>query len=103
MLKPQKSPNYDRPPFKAWGCACYSPATSGEAGAVGAERARPDQLLTLGGLQDKAVSIERDVRVVFSRADRIMVLGEGAVLAGGTPGEIAAGGLAQAAYLGQAA
>jgi branched-chain amino acid transport system ATP-binding protein len=49
------------------------------------------------------VLIEHDMRVVFHLADRIMVLAEGAVLAEGTPGEIAANEEVQAAYLGQAA
>ena len=35
--------------------------------------------------------IEHDMRVVFHLADRIMVLAEGAVLAEGTPAEIAEG------------
>jgi branched-chain amino acid transport system ATP-binding protein len=49
------------------------------------------------------VLIEHDMRVVFHLADRIMVLGEGAVLAEGTPGEIAQNERVQAAYLGKAA
>ena len=49
------------------------------------------------------VLIEHDMRVVFHLATRIMVLAEGAVLAEGTPGEIAADERVQAAYLGQAA
>ncbi|MBI3526114.1 MAG: ABC transporter ATP-binding protein [Betaproteobacteria bacterium] len=49
------------------------------------------------------VLIEHDMRVVFNLADRIMVLAEGAVLAEGTPGEIAASEVVQAAYLGKAA
>ena len=55
-----------------------------------------DQKLTI-------VLIEHDMRVVFHLADRIMVLAEGAVLAEGTPAEIAANEAVQAAYLGQAA
>jgi len=55
-----------------------------------------DQKLTI-------VLIEHDMRVVFHLADRIMVLAEGAVLAEGTPAEIAANEAVQTAYLGQAA
>jgi len=47
------------------------------------------------------VLIEHDMRVVFHLADRIMVLGEGVVLAEGTPVEIAANEDVQAAYLGK--
>jgi branched-chain amino acid transport system ATP-binding protein len=49
------------------------------------------------------VLIEHDMRVVFHLADRIMVLDQGAVLAEGTPAEIAANEAVQAAYLGTAA
>jgi len=49
------------------------------------------------------VLIEHDMRVVFHLADRIMVLAEGAVLAEGTPGEIASNERVQEAYLGKAA
>jgi branched-chain amino acid transport system ATP-binding protein len=49
------------------------------------------------------VLIEHDMRVIFNLADRIMVLGEGAVLAEGTPDEIAASEVVQAAYLGTTA
>ena len=49
------------------------------------------------------VLIEHDMRVVFGLADRIMVLAEGAILAEGTPDEIAANDAVQAAYLGKAA
>jgi len=49
------------------------------------------------------VLIEHDMRVVFHLADRIMVLAEGAVLAEGTPDEIAANERVQEAYLGKAA
>jgi branched-chain amino acid transport system ATP-binding protein len=55
-----------------------------------------DQKLTV-------VLIEHDMRVVFHLADRIMVLAEGKMLAEGTPKEIAASELVQAAYLGKAA
>ena len=47
--------------------------------------------------------IEHDMRVVFNLADRIMVLGEGKVLAEGPPAEIANSEVVQAAYLGKAA
>jgi len=49
------------------------------------------------------VLIEHDMRVIFHLAERITVLTEGAVLAEGTPPEIAANAAVQAAYLGQAA
>ena len=49
------------------------------------------------------VLIEHDMRVIFHLADRIMVLAEGAVLAEGTPDEIGANEVVQAAYLGKAA
>ncbi len=49
------------------------------------------------------VLIEHDMRVIFHLADRIMVLAEGAVLADGTPEEIAGHEGVQAAYLGKAA
>ncbi|HEX3859750.1 MAG TPA: ABC transporter ATP-binding protein [Pseudolabrys sp.] len=55
-----------------------------------------DQKLTI-------VLIEHDMRVVFHLADRIMVLAEGKMLAQGTPKEIAASEVVQAAYLGKAA
>jgi branched-chain amino acid transport system ATP-binding protein len=55
-----------------------------------------DQKLTI-------VLIEHDMRVVFHLADRIMVLAEGALLAEGTPKEIAANEAVQTAYLGKAA
>ena len=48
------------------------------------------------------VLIEHDMRVVFHLAERITVLAEGAVLAEGTPGEIAINENVQAAYLGSA-
>ncbi|HYL48886.1 MAG TPA: ABC transporter ATP-binding protein, partial [Stellaceae bacterium] len=49
------------------------------------------------------VLIEHDMRVVFHLADRIMVLAEGALLAEGTPAEIAKNEAVQTAYLGKAA
>ena len=49
------------------------------------------------------VLIEHDMRVVFHLADRITVLDQGALLAEGTPPEIAANEAVQAAYLGKAA
>jgi branched-chain amino acid transport system ATP-binding protein len=59
-------------------------------------RLHRDQGLTI-------VLIEHDMRVIFHLADRIMVLAEGSVLAQGTPAEIGANELVQAAYLGKAA
>jgi branched-chain amino acid transport system ATP-binding protein len=49
------------------------------------------------------VLIEHDMRVVFHLADRISVLDQGALLAEGSPREIAANEAVQAAYLGKAA
>src|SRR5579859_1252260 len=49
------------------------------------------------------VLIEHDMRVVFHLADRILVLAEGAMLAEGTPKEIARSEAVQEAYLGKAA
>ncbi len=49
------------------------------------------------------VLIEHDMRVVFHLADRITVLAEGKMLAEGTPPEIAANEIVQAAYLGKGA
>ena len=46
------------------------------------------------------VLIEHDMRVIFHLADRITVLAEGALLAEGTPAEVAANEQVQAAYLG---
>jgi branched-chain amino acid transport system ATP-binding protein len=48
------------------------------------------------------VLIEHDMRVIFNLADRIMVLTEGALLAEGSPDEIARDERVQAAYLGHA-
>ena len=47
------------------------------------------------------VLIEHDMRVVFNLADRITVLGEGKMLAEGTPAEIAGNPIVQEAYLGK--
>jgi branched-chain amino acid transport system ATP-binding protein len=49
------------------------------------------------------VLIEHDMRVVFHLADRILVLAQGAMLAEGTPQEIAGNEAVQAAYLGKVA
>ncbi|HYB51852.1 MAG TPA: ABC transporter ATP-binding protein [Burkholderiaceae bacterium] len=46
--------------------------------------------------------VEHDMRVVFRLADRIMVMAEGALLAEGTPAQIAADEKVQKAYLGDA-
>ncbi|HEX4366886.1 MAG TPA: ABC transporter ATP-binding protein [Rhodopila sp.] len=48
------------------------------------------------------VLIEHDMRVVFNLADKITVLGEGKMLAEGTPAEIAENPIVQEAYLGKA-
>ncbi len=48
------------------------------------------------------VLIEHDMRVVFNLADKITVLGEGKMLAEGTPAEIAENPVVQEAYLGKA-
>jgi branched-chain amino acid transport system ATP-binding protein len=48
------------------------------------------------------VLIEHDMRVVFNLADRITVLGEGKMLAEGTPAEISENPIVQDAYLGKA-
>jgi len=49
------------------------------------------------------VLIEHDMRVVFHLADRVTVLDQGALLAEGTPQEIADNEVVQSAYLGKAA
>jgi branched-chain amino acid transport system ATP-binding protein len=49
------------------------------------------------------VLIEHDMRVIFHLADRITVLDQGALLAEGTPQEIAENEAVQSAYLGKAA
>ncbi len=49
------------------------------------------------------VLIEHDMRVVFNLADKITVLGEGKMLAEGTPAETAENPVVQEAYLGKAA
>jgi branched-chain amino acid transport system ATP-binding protein len=49
------------------------------------------------------ILVEHDMRVVFHLADRISVLDQGALLADGTPEQIAADPTVQAAYLGKAA
>ncbi len=49
------------------------------------------------------ILVEHDMRVVFHLADRISVLDQGALLADGTPDEIAANRAVQEAYLGKAA
>jgi branched-chain amino acid transport system ATP-binding protein len=48
------------------------------------------------------VLIEHDMRVVFNLADRITVLGEGKMLAEGSPEEISKNPIVQEAYLGKA-
>jgi branched-chain amino acid transport system ATP-binding protein len=48
------------------------------------------------------VLIEHDMRVVFNLADRITVLGEGKMLAEGSPEEISKNPVVQEAYLGKA-
>jgi branched-chain amino acid transport system ATP-binding protein len=48
------------------------------------------------------VLIEHDMRVVFNLADRITVLGEGKMLAEGSPDEISKNPIVQEAYLGKA-
>jgi branched-chain amino acid transport system ATP-binding protein len=46
------------------------------------------------------VIIEHDMQVVFSLADKIVVLAQGAIIAGGTPDEIRNNPKVREAYLG---
>mgnify|MGYP000383273238 FL=1 len=48
------------------------------------------------------IIIEHDMHVVFSLADRISVLAQGAIIAEGTPEEIKGNPVVQEAYLGGA-
>ena len=46
--------------------------------------------------------VEHDMDVVFSQADRIIVLDRGQLIAGGTPAEVRANANVRAVYLGSA-
>jgi len=48
------------------------------------------------------IIIEHDMHVVFSLADKISVLAQGAIIAQGTPDEIKGNPVVQEAYLGGA-
>ncbi|XVU22722.1 ABC transporter ATP-binding protein [Actinoplanes sp. CA-054009] len=70
------------------------------AGLAGSES---DELLELfGRVRDRGVTVllvEHDVPSVLRISDRVLVLDQGALLADGTPGEIAADPVVQEAYL----
>ena len=75
------------------------------AGMASSERGTLMELVAkLARAQNIAVLFtEHDMDVVFSRADRIVVLDRGRVIAGGTPQEVRANGEVRAVYLGSVA
>lgn len=70
------------------------------AGLSKAERLRITQLIKKLSEARKVIIVEHDMDLVFGISDDILVLHYGAILAMGTPGEIAANKEVQAAYLG---
>ena len=71
------------------------------AGLSKAERARITQLIKKLSETRKVIIVEHDMDVVFAISDHILVLHHGAILATGTPAEIAANEEVQSAYLGR--
>lgn len=70
------------------------------AGLSRAERLRITQLIKKLSETRKVIIVEHDMDLVFGISDYILVLHHGAILATGTPKEIAANEEVQAAYLG---
>jgi ABC-type branched-subunit amino acid transport system ATPase component len=71
------------------------------AGLNGAETAELGELLVrICGLGVAVLLVEHDMELVMSVTDRIVVLDHGEVIAGGTPGEIAANPVVIESYLG---
>ena len=71
------------------------------AGLSKAERLRITQLIRKLSESRKIILVEHDMDLVFSISDHILVLHHGAILASGTPVEIAANEEVQSAYLGR--
>lgn len=71
------------------------------AGLSKAERLRITQLIKKLSETRKVIIVEHDMDLVFGISDYILVLHHGAILAMGTPDEIAANEEVQAAYLGR--
>ena len=71
------------------------------AGLSKAERLRITQLIKKLSETRKVILVEHDMDLVFAISDHILVLHHGAILATGTPAEIAANEEVQAAYLGR--
>jgi ABC-type branched-chain amino acid transport systems, ATPase component len=71
------------------------------AGLSKAERLRITQLIRKLSETRKVILVEHDMDLVFSISDHILVLHHGAILASGTPAEIAANEEVQSAYLGR--
>ena len=71
------------------------------AGLSKAERLRITQLIKRLSETRKVILVEHDMDLVFAISDHILVLHHGAILATGTPAEIAANEEVQAAYLGR--